>query len=167
MGVRVGQVASTRQFGSFQLRGQPSENYERCPPLQKYANKISKHSYKFQIITLNFEFHCFKQSVFCFSVFRESYPRLSSLMHAQNCLFRAIECSNRAHSDLDKLMEALFFISGGGPAYEWQGAARRPRRAQDRRRQLRHPHRGLTGLRLGRLVRGAGTILPGCWRRSG
>ena len=37
-------------------------------------------------------------------------------MHAQHCLFRAIECSNRAHSDLDKLMEALFFIRGGGLA---------------------------------------------------
>ena len=43
-----------------------------------------------------------------FSYFGESYPRLSSRMNAQNCLFRALECSNRAHSDLDKLMEALF-----------------------------------------------------------
>ena len=32
-------------------------------------------------------------------------------MHAQNCLFLALECSNQVHSDLDKLMEALFFIS--------------------------------------------------------
>ena len=32
-------------------------------------------------------------------------------MHAQNCLFLTLECSNRAHSDLDKLMEALFFIA--------------------------------------------------------
>ena len=51
-------------------------------------------------------------------------------MHAQNCLFRAIECSNRAHSDLDKLMEALFFIRCGGLAQKSLGAALRPRRAQ-------------------------------------
>ena len=29
-----------------------------------------------------------------FSYFGESYPRLSSRMKAQNCLFRALECSN-------------------------------------------------------------------------
>ena len=62
-------------------------------------------------------------------------------MHAQNRFFRALECSNRAHSDLDKLMEALFFIRGGGVAWQPPGAARRPCRAQDSRRQLRHPHR--------------------------
>ena len=37
-------------------------------------------------------------------------------MHAQIFLFLAIECSNRGHSDLDKIMEALFFISSGGLA---------------------------------------------------
>ena len=37
-------------------------------------------------------------------------------------------------------MEALFFIRGGGLAWQPPGAARRPRWAQDRRRQLRHPH---------------------------
>ena len=57
-------------------------------------------------------------------------------MHAQNCLFRALECSNRAHSDLDKLMEALFFIRAGGLALKSSLAARRARR-----HQLRHPHR--------------------------
>ena len=163
MGVRVGQVASTRQFGSFQLRGQPSENYERCPPLQKYANKISKHSYKFQIITLNFEFHCFKQSVFCFSVFRESYPRLSSLMHAQNCLFRAIECSNRAHSDLDKIMEVYFSSAAAAEL-----RSRRARRGALAGRRIAGDSFGtLTGRRRGRLLSGAGAILPGCRRRSG
>ena len=30
-------------------------------------------------------------------------------MHAQNCFFLPLKCSNRAHSYLDKLMEALFF----------------------------------------------------------
>ena len=75
-----------------------------------------------------------------FSYFGESYPRLSSRMNAQNCLFRALECSNRAHSDLDKLMEPLFFIRGGGLAWQPPGAARRPCRAQDRRLRLLHPH---------------------------
>ena len=42
-------------------------------------------------------------------------------MHAQNCLFRALECSNRVHSDLDKLMEALFFIHGRRPGLEAAG----------------------------------------------
>ena len=37
-------------------------------------------------------------------------------MHAQNCLFLAIECSNRAHSNLDERMEGLVFIRGGGLA---------------------------------------------------
>ena len=61
-------------------------------------------------------------------------------MHAKNCRFLALECSNRSHSDLDKLMEALFFICSGCLAWQPPGAARRPRWAQDRRRQLRHPH---------------------------
>ena len=86
------------------------------------------------------------------SDFGESYPRLSSRMHVQNCWFRALECSNRAHSDLDKLMEALFFICSGDRRTGWKiklpwspaawqspGAARRPCRAQDSLRQLRHP----------------------------
>ena len=63
-------------------------------------------------------------------------------MHAQNWLFLTLECSNRAHSDLDKLSWKLLFSSAaGGLDLKHQGAARRPRRAQDRRRQLRHPHR--------------------------
>ena len=56
-------------------------------------------------------------------------------MRAQNCLFLALECSNRAHSDLDKLMEALFFIRGRRPGLEAAaagggppGEARRPHR---------------------------------------
>ena len=56
-------------------------------------------------------------------------------MQSQNSLFPALECSNRANSDLDKLMEALFFIRGGGLASKSPFAARRARR-----RQLRHPH---------------------------
>ena len=52
-------------------------------------------------------------------------------MHAQNCLFLALKCSIHAHSDLDKHMEALFFIHGGGLAYKSPFAAPR---------QLRHPH---------------------------
>ena len=49
-------------------------------------------------------------------------------MHAQNCLFLALECSNRTHSDLDKLMEALFFISGRLPGLQaaWPGTAPSP-----------------------------------------
>ena len=43
-------------------------------------------------------------------------------MRAQNCLFWALESSNCAHSDLDKLMEALFFIRCLWPGLE---AARR------------------------------------------
>ena len=42
-------------------------------------------------------------------------------MYAQNCLFLALECSNRAQSDLDKLMEALFFIRCLGPGLEAVG----------------------------------------------
>ena len=61
-----------------------------------------------------------------FSVFRKRYPRLSSRMHAQNCLFRALECSNRAHSDLDKLMEALFFICSLLPGLEAVGRGTAP-----------------------------------------
>ena len=59
-------------------------------------------------------------------------------------------------------MEALFSTA----AAAWQksqGPARRPRRAQDRLRQLLP----LIGQRCGRLVGGAGTILPGCRRKSG
>ena len=52
-------------------------------------------------------------------------------MHAQNGLLLAIECSNCALSDLDKLMEALFFISCCCLAKKSQGAALRPHRAQD------------------------------------
>ena len=52
-------------------------------------------------------------------------------MHAQNCLFLALKCSNHAHSDLDKHTEALYFIRCG-LAYKSPFAARR---------QLRHPHR--------------------------
>ena len=49
-------------------------------------------------------------------------------MHTQNCLFRALECSNWAHSDLDKLMEALFSISGRWPGLEaaWRGTEPSP-----------------------------------------
>ena len=35
---------------------------------------------------------------------------ISLRMHAQKRLFRALECSTRAHNDLDKLVEASFFI---------------------------------------------------------
>ena len=35
--------------------------------------------------------------------------------------FLALECSNRAHSDLDKLMKALFFIRGRWPSLEAAG----------------------------------------------
>ena len=47
-------------------------------------------------------------------------------MHAQNRFFRALECSNRAHSDLDKLMEALFFICGRQPGLETAGRGTAP-----------------------------------------
>ena len=48
-------------------------------------------------------------------------------MYAQNCLFRALECSNRTHSDLDKLMEALFFICClPGLEASWRGMAPSP-----------------------------------------
>ena len=52
-------------------------------------------------------------------------------MHAQNCLFLALKCSNRAQSDLDKHMEALFFISSAGLADKSPFAAQC---------QLWHPH---------------------------
>ena len=47
-------------------------------------------------------------------------------MHAQNCLFRALECSNGAHSDLDKLMEALFFTRGRRPGLDAAGRGTAP-----------------------------------------
>ena len=69
-------------------------------------------------------------------------------MHAQNCLFRALECSNRAHSDLDKLMEALFIIRGGGLA-----CSRRARHGALTGRRIAGASFGtLTGRRRGRLV---------------
>ena len=46
--------------------------------------------------------------------------------------FLALKCSNRAHNELDKHMEALFFIRGSGLAYKSLFVARR---------QLRHLHR--------------------------
>ena len=74
-------------------------------------------------------------------------------MHAQNCLFLALKCSNRAHSDLDKHMEALF--SSAAAAWltsrrSWHGVS----------------FGTLTVRRREMLVGGAGTILPYCWRRS-
>ena len=42
-------------------------------------------------------------------------------MHTQNCLFWALECLNRAHSDFDKVMEAFFFIRGRRPGLEAAG----------------------------------------------
>ena len=85
-------------------------------------------------------------------------------MHAQSC-FRALECSNLEHSDLDKLMEALFFIRGGSLAQKSPFAARRPCRAaaQDRRRFAGASFGTLTGRRRERLIGGAGNILPCCW----
>ena len=69
-------------------------------------------------------------------------------MHAQNCLFLALECSNRAHSDLDKLMEALFIIRGGGLA-----CSRRARHGALAGRRIAGASFGtLTGRRRGRLV---------------
>ena len=46
--------------------------------------------------------------------------------------FLALKCSNRAHNELYKHTEALFFIRGGGLAYKSLFVAQR---------QLRHPHR--------------------------
>ena len=46
--------------------------------------------------------------------------------------FLALKCSNRAHNELYKHTEALFFIRGGGLAYKSPFEARR---------QLQHPHR--------------------------
>ena len=47
-------------------------------------------------------------------------------MHTQKCLFRALECSNSTHSDLDKLMEALFFIRCLRPGLEAAGRGTAP-----------------------------------------
>ena len=43
----------------------------------------------------------------------------------------ALECSNHAHSELDKLMAAFFSSAAGGLASTPPGAARRPHRAQE------------------------------------
>ena len=84
-------------------------------------------------------------------------------MHAQNCLFRAIECSNRAHSDLDKLTEALVFTA----AAAWLRSRRARHGALVGRKIAGTSFGTLIGRRRGRLVGGAGTILPCCWCRSG
>ena len=59
-------------------------------------------------------------------------------------------------------MEALFFIRGGGLA-----CSRRARHgALAGRRIAGASFVTLTCRRRGKLISGAGTILPGCWRRS-
>ena len=70
------------------------------------------------------------------------------------------------HSDLDKLMEALFFTAAAALLRIPSRLARHgalSRRAQDRR--LQPP--ALICQSRGRLVCGVGTILSCCWRRSG
>ena len=74
-------------------------------------------------------------------------------MHAQNCLFRALECPNRALSDLDKLMEALFFNA----AAAWLKSRSAQHGALVGRR-IGASFGTVTGRRHGRLVGGAGTI---------
>ena len=93
-------------------------------------------------------------------------------MDAQNCLFRALECSYRAHSDLDKLMEALSFIreSEGPRPAAWLRSRRGRHGALTGRRIAGTSFGTLARRRRGRLVGragGAGTIPPCCWRRSG
>ena len=90
------------------------------------------------------------------------YPHLYMLKIAHSGLLNAeIE-----HSDLDKLMEALFFTAAAALLRIPSRLARHgalSRRAQDRR--LQPP--ALICQSRGRLVCGVGTILSCCWRRSG
>ena len=79
-------------------------------------------------------------------------------MYAQNCLFLALECSNRAQSDLDKLMEALSFICCLGPGLELR--SRWALHCACAARRIPGASFGtLTSRRHGWLVGGAGTIL--------
>ena len=87
-------------------------------------------------------------------------------MHAQNCLFRALECSNRAHSDLDKLMEALFFIRGRRLGLEAAGRGTAPSRGAGSPAPASAP--SPAGLLEAWEARRQGchhSPLPGCWRR--
>ena len=67
-----------------------------------------------------------------------------------------------AHSDLDKLIEALFFTAAAA-----QFRIRLARHGALAGRRMAGASFGtLTSRRRGSLVGGAGTILSGCWRRS-
>ena len=86
-------------------------------------------------------------------------------MHAQNCLFPALKCSNSAHSDLDKHMEGIgsfIFHPRRRPGLEV--AVRRSRHGVPGPADA--SFRTITGRRRGRLVGWVHTILPCCWRRS-
>ena len=83
-------------------------------------------------------------------------------MHAQNCLFRALECSK-----LPKIARTAIWTSSW-KLYFSTLRSRWARHGALAGRRIAVASVGtLTGKRRGRLVGGAGTILPCCWRRSG
>ena len=98
-----------------------------------------------------------------FSIFRESYTRLSSLMHAQNCWFLALEYSI-ARTLIWISSWKLYFSPRRLPGLNVAWLAQCPCRAQDC--LLPASFSTLAGKRRARLVGGAGTILPCCWSRS-
>ena len=61
-----------------------------------------------------------------FSYLGESYPRLSSRMNTQNCLFQALECSNLAHSAIWISSWKLNFHPLWRPGLEATGRGKAP-----------------------------------------